>query len=1349
MGRRPTETFTLVSLGRFGERARPLRAPLRQAVLVIGLGQVGLRAVARVHAMFERLLPQRERQANVRLLALARRRSLREEAMLPREERLLLEMDALPWTDVPGRYSHLGVPRWWPHSPRSREVLNEPHLVRAYNRLLLFDNAALVGETLYKLTQWLHSVGVGRKQEWDRRIYVLASLAEAEGSGMLFDVASRLRALCGTHPTTIMGVFTLRAPHPNDPEHVLEMANVYATLREIDAYTLQPHIFRSTLPVTGYSLPAAPPRPALDMIFLTDDAAHPLPEPPEHALAECVTTWVAAALQEQTEGTLPEPIEHPSGTDHFRGYSTFGVSKVALPVRAAMDLAAVGLARAVLRALKGMRVSMPFAQWAEELARRAYEAITDEELLLSPSVAERLRQWAYDLSAAALTRRLEKQDVSLSTLVRNEWARLTQETEAAPPPTLGTVTTVPDTLRVRVDNALEERLAEVRETVLNSSVELAYAQGYGLVWTISALEALAKHLDKLLPRLEWEEDEADAAYHLAHNALLETAAQYDARSGGRFGGGAKRALLAEFNTHAETVLDVVARRIAIQARLAAWRALRELIDGLIVQMREVMPLIERTEQSLSAFETACRRAMEGATNQPPQFPAAVVLTEAWYVQGVQGIAEVGKLPPQELLRRVFAAWGRENLSPERRLRRFVQEVLDAARRALSGLFTFQDLYEFLNAHGQMPAFRQVTATLPGAASPAMIPTVDEAHPAPARYEIVREEPRPFSFLSASQPNVIRAFVHSPDPDEITVIRVLHGIMAEALPALREGYRRSYERARAEGMPLHIDRRWDATMADLVHTSARKEISQIWEQTLAALRQNPHAAQKPLEALIRAFGVALDVQETLLPQNTPTDMRLAVYKLRPFRLKLPPPHCAVLFLYSHRSAEEVGRDVLHAISPLPLEEQFAFVVNITGRPDIDKVLEPLRHVDFTVLVLDEADVKHLIGAQRPTRALGDLVLDQVHLTTVSPFYTRGPVPEHMFFGREREINEVRSKLRTHSVALIGGRRIGKTSTLQRIQRLLAAADSEYAPYYLDCHGATTYRSFFWLINRRWNVNIPQDADPVQFELVVEELQKRHTGKSVVFLFDEVDSLLLFDRRPERQETLFRTFRSLSNEKRCQYVFSGEKWLMHAIGDPYSALFNFTQAVRLAPLPPKVVHRLVAEPFEMLNVWIEQSEQVINRIYQISAGHPNIVQMICQAMVEELDQDAQNAGLLNIEHLDRATSRRTLQEEIVQTIWGQMTPLARLVTLIWPEGERFLTLAQIEEMLHTEGVGAITPERLERTAKDLELYCFVRPREHDRLELIPMAFPAILDFMTDRKRQIELMRRQYEADPQGVV
>jgi hypothetical protein len=1346
---------SLISLGEFGERARPLEVPLGEAALVIGLGQVGLQAVVRLRAMLCDLLPPRELQGNVRLLAIARHRSLREEAALPREERLTLHMDQLPWSDIPGRYAQLGVAQWWPHSPRAQEAREDPALVRAFSRLLLFHNASLVSEALFKRMQWLAEAGTGRQLQLTRRVYVLAALAEAEGSGMVFDIVSRLRALSGQKRVAINGFFSLRGPeNPDDPDDVLAMANVYAALREIDAFTLHPETYPSTLPVIGHSLPERKtPRRALDGIFLLDDAAAETVEPPENLLAEAVTTWVASSLAGQEQAvTMPEAADLATDHDRFGGYSTLGISKLALPTRAAMDLAAVGMAHVALRAMKSTQADTPTSQWVSQIMDAARQAVFDPSLSKESKVADHLREWSYDMSAAGLIRKQERHSgpgdpPGIVALVQDERRRLEREGVGEDALGTGMVNAIPDSLRSRLDAALQANLREVHRTLLDSPLDLAYGKGLGLVWTASALEELERQVKRAFPEIQQQLTEAQAATQLHWRKLLAAAQQYDTKSGARFGG-SRKALAAELDTCAEGALHAMVDLFAIQARQAAWQHLQRMVDDLREQVREVIPQVAQTSEQLREFEAAHRKGMENAVQQPPQFPTGVVLTEQWYVNGARDIATVGQVQPRAILRRVYRMWTPpDDVLPERRLARFLADIQDAARRVLKGSFKFADLYEFLSEHDDIPMFKQAAARLPEAATPPLIPSPGDNAPAP--YELVREVKRPFSALGPPQGGVNRLVIPSPDPDEITVLRVLHGLVAEAIPALREGYRRAYDRAGAEGMPLHIDRRWDSTMADLVHTSARREISLIWERLVDGIHSGPRAVQQPLNALVKALGVALDVQDTATAPDLPADLRLVVFRLPPFRLKLPPPNCAVLFIYSNRTAEEISEDIYKALTPLPLEEQFAFVVNLNRRPDIEQIVEPLRRVDFTILVLEEADVKHLISARLPTRALRDLVLDQVSLTTVSPFYTRGPVPEHMFFGREREINEVRSKLRTHSVALIGGRRIGKTSTLQRIQRLLKPPDSDYVPYYLDCHGATQYRSFFWLINRRWEVDIPQTAYPVQFEDVVTALQARHPGKNIVILFDEVDSLLEFDRQTDNQETLFRTFRSLSNEKRCQYVFSGEKWLMRAIANPYSALFNFAQAVRLEPLPPKVVHHLVADPFEMLNVWMEQSEQVIDRIYQISAGHPNIVQMICQAMVEKLDEDPANANLLSFEHLDKATARRTLQEEIVQTIWGQMNPLAQMITLIWPEGTRMLALREIEHKLAGVGIEQVPPERLERTAKDLELYCFVRPRDNDRLELIPMAFPAILDFMTDKARQVEIVRRRYEANPDGLL
>jgi len=222
--------------------------------------------------------------------------------------------------------------------------------------------------------------------------------------------------------------------------------------------------------------------------------------------------------------------------------------------------------------------------------------------------------------------------------------------------------------------------------------------------------------------------------------------------------------------------------------------------------------------------------------------------------------------------------------------------------------------------------------------------------------------------------------------------------------------------------------------------------------------------------------------------------------------------------------------------------------------------------------------------------------------------------------------------------------------------------------------------------------------------------------------------------EHSELLFRTFRALSNEGRAHFIFSGERWLARAMENSYSALFNFALPVRLQPLEKPVVARLVSEPFEMMNIWLEDGPTMINRIYEISAGHPNIVQMICQEMIVALAADkGGNVGLLNSNHLERALDQHSLQEDIVHTIWGQMSELARLITLLWPEEERDLSLEQIA--LKVRGVGLVSMQirDLQEAMKDLELYCFVTPKGR-QYELVPVAFPALLDYMTAKNMEI---------------
>jgi hypothetical protein len=144
----------LTRLAAFGARTRPLNTTLSASILVIGLGQIGLEAVALLQEMLRYTFPPRELQAHTRLLGIAQRRSLSQEQLLPREMRLLLDQETIHWSDVPGRYAATGVAKWWPRTPNNEELQQNPSSTRSFGRLMVWNNAQLIGEKLYQLVGW-------------------------------------------------------------------------------------------------------------------------------------------------------------------------------------------------------------------------------------------------------------------------------------------------------------------------------------------------------------------------------------------------------------------------------------------------------------------------------------------------------------------------------------------------------------------------------------------------------------------------------------------------------------------------------------------------------------------------------------------------------------------------------------------------------------------------------------------------------------------------------------------------------------------------------------------------------------------------------------------------------------------------------------------------------------------------------------------------------------------------------------------------------------------------------------------------------------------------------------------
>ncbi|MCC7447450.1 MAG: hypothetical protein IT324_08550 [Anaerolineae bacterium] len=1332
-----TPDVSLVPFGGFGPRTTPLNGDYPIATLFVGLGQVGWHAVSLIQSMLNACLSAKD-LSHVQYLAVARRPAVIPEGRLGRENCLLLSLEETNWAHVPGRYSAAGVARWWPKPPRDMSLAPDHTAIRSYGRLLLFENPNLINDAVQQRVSHLvqHSNRPGG--EGRRLVVLVASIAEAEGSGLLFDMAWLLRLQLIDSPTSIIAMLTADTGTLPDVERTLAMANVYATLKELDAVMVNPLHHPMGLPVSGKRATGKLPnhRP-LDHLLITGDTSKPDDGAvPAAALAELAATWALSYVNSTGPDLAPlAPVT--AGMERFNGYTTFNVSKLGLPIAAATDLIGGNLAQQILANMLSRREDASTEEWAKTTLTAFKQALMYDNLFDEPKIHDRLsdllRKTSAETLAAEFNRNKDKPDFSLRAIAEGIIRRLDQEERALDMIDEGHTVLRLETLRTRVEDALDGLQRKLLVQINNMPTQMACVQGRGLQWTSMALDQLSRKVNETLNAVRDEASNTDALWNDARKRALTLGRDLDERYSGvkRLLRGANARDVQEIASAFEYAINCAAERIRWSSSVAAWQHTWEAVDAVREEVRGMLNQVDVTSQAIVDYTNAARRAMDVAAQTPPKYPAGVLVDGDWFRLGIAQ-AVMPNVSPDQMIQRVYRQWTHNIPANERRVDRFVRDVMAAARQYLFDKFQFDDIQRFVSERINNPLIKDAISNLPRTAVPQWVPARETT--GWTTHEWLRAAPQTIRMFPAGG-GWQRLDIPSSDCDEITVTRLVHGVTAEQIPALAGPYRRAYDRIAAESVPLHIDRRWDATLADLVRNTAQAEVSQLWEAALQALPRGPVVMREPLLNLIRLLAIALGVEPGAVqkvPSSSP-DFALTVYPLPTFRLRLPPGQCPIVFVFSGRRPRDLGQDIYQAVTGLGLPEPFLFLVNVNNRRDMEIVVEPLRNESYNVVVLDEAQFKRVVGSRKPLSMLSEVVLTEVDLTLVSPFYTKAPVPEHMFFGREREIKDVRRKIKTHSVALIGGRRIGKTSTLHHIERLLHAPDSGYVPYYLDCHNAMQYSHFFNNITRRWGIK-PPSSDPTCFEDVVSEIAARHIGLNIVFLFDEIDRLLLMDKDQPQSELLFRTFRSLSNEGKCHFIFSGERWLARSMADSYSALFNFALPVRLAPLEKPVVARLVAEPFEMMNIWLEDAVMLIDRIYEISAGHPNIVQMICQEMVVAVDADKGNVGLLNMQHLERAMEQHHLQEDIVHTIWGQMSDLARLITLLWPEDVRYMTIDQVATRIRDAGVQNVQIRDLQEALKDLELYCFVTPKGRE-YELIPVAFPALLDYMTVKQIEVQ--------------
>ncbi len=258
---------------------------------------------------------------------------------------------------------------------------------------------------------------------------------------------------------------------------------------------------------------------------------------------------------------------------------------------------------------------------------------------------------------------------------------------------------------------------------------------------------------------------------------------------------------------------------------------------------------------------------------------------------------------------------------------------------------------------------------------------------------------------------------------------------------------------------------------------------------------------------------------------------------------------------------------------------------------------------------------------------------------NPFIVGNPIRnEAMFFGREDDFRYVRTKLEGAAqgcvVVLCGERRTGKSSILYQI--LNGRLGDRFIPVFVDLQEmvVSNDREFFRRVARLTAEAVHLDRSFVdgfriddaslnpyhQFVDFLDDVLERIGDRVLLLLIDEYELLETKADEGRLNPEIFLFLAGLmDNKERLSFVFTGSRRLEERDRRYWREMLRRSQFRKIAFLSENDTRRLVTEPVAGRVVY---GRGVIDRIVRLTAGQPFYAQVICQNVVDFLNEHKRN-------------------------------------------------------------------------------------------------------------------------------
>ena len=351
-------------------------------------------------------------------------------------------------------------------------------------------------------------------------------------------------------------------------------------------------------------------------------------------------------------------------------------------------------------------------------------------------------------------------------------------------------------------------------------------------------------------------------------------------------------------------------------------------------------------------------------------------------------------------------------------------------------------------------------------------------------------------------------------------------------------------------------------------------------------------------------------------------------------------------------------------------QQIFVV-ISTRPDRAGLREEAEACAHDIVVLEEKHLFKIAFAQEQERAFMNLVLESCDLESLSPYESQAPVRE-MFYGREGLLKEILRS--TKGYALVGTRRLGKTSLLFRLQDEIKKRPKAETVF-LECGGVTESLRLAERLAIALKIGLPQAFNLTDFERALRHWLD-NSGKELYCFFDEIDD---FVATGKESEPLWQIFKSLCFEGRMTVYVAGFSELFARFRDYESLFFNFLIFRRLSHLDRQSAVSLVMHPMQELGLQFDDPETIVAAILEKTSAHPNIIQIFCDLLVKRMARRKRRSIIAS--DIEEAARDPEFEESIVRIMQSNLIrPVEKLLLLLVAYyNVRPLSSQQVSELL----------------------------------------------------------------------